>query len=613
MAEAIEAILVAGADPDADRTRLAALLSSRAAIERLWLVGASEPADAIARGVPIEVIAEPGTRGLNRALLLCERDALILPPGVVPGAGCVEALAQAARAHDRIAAVTPVAIAGEPPPDGGGLPEVVEVPAPEAGCALLRADVRKMIGALDPAFATPREALADWCLRAQRLGFLTVRALRAWVRVAAPAALTSDESLAHRHASWDAQRRRAESDVAARLPHQALALGRGPIDVCLDVRHLPEDAINGTGLYAMELGRALARHTPARITWLVLTDGQQGALERLGATVIREGAAASFDLVHRPSQVFRPRDLPWLLRAQAPFVITYQDLIAYRACSAFARFEDHEDYRLASHLSLRAAQAVIAISAHNRGEILREFHLPDDDVSVVHHGVDADRFSHRDPDENRRLLGALGVQGAFFFNVGSDYAHKNLRLLLASYATFRARRSGPGAAPGLVLAGHPSGTSDGLFPSLRAQCPPGVTYLGDVSDAALAALYQESVALVYVSAYEGFGLPLLEAMASRTPVLCSRLSSIPEVAGDAALYADDLSDLGVARRMAELLTGDQLRASLVERGTRHVRTFTWEETARRTFAVYERALRSPSSRSLHERRVAATIAGRLFS
>jgi glycosyltransferase involved in cell wall biosynthesis len=529
---------------------------------------------------------------------------------------------QAAQAYDRIGAVIPTLHAGAEAlsaaevASGAGLPEVLEVPASDSGCILLRAAVRKMIGALDPSFAGSQEALTDWSLRAQRLGFVTVRALRAWARVTSGAAsLSHDPALSRRHASFDAQRRQAEADVAARLPQQALALARGPISVCLDVRYLPEDAINGTGLYAMELGRALAAHTPARVSWLVFTDGQQRALERVGATVYKEGAAIPpFDLVHRPAQVFRARDLPWLLSAQAPLVITYQDLIAYRAYSAFARFEDHEDYRAVSHLALRSAQAVIAISGHNRSEILRHFFLEDDDhVRVVHHGVDAARFAVRDPDRNRRLLAGLGVEGPFFFSVGSDYAHKNLRLLLASHSAFRGRWAGPNRAPSLVIAGHPSGTVDGIFPSLRQQSPAGVIYLGDVSDEALTALYQESVALLYLSAYEGFGLPLLEAMAARTPALCSRLSSIPEVAGDAALYADDLTDLGVARQMTELATQEALRHQLADRGSARVRSFTWAETARQTFAVYQRALRSPPARSLHERRTSAALAGRLFS
>ena len=627
MTALVDLIFIPSEVHERDLVRLAGVLAGGVPLQHLWFVGADPSAvDGLSRLLPkggpaLEVVAEGGTAGLNRALLLCTHDVLIAAPGVVPEAGCVGALAQAARAHDRIAAVTPVARFDEQPlpaaltVGGAGIPEILEVPAPDTSCLLLRGDLLRMIGALDPLFGKPHDALSDWCLRAQRLGFLTVRAQRAWVRVDAGQhiSLSHDQQLARRHPSYEAQRSRAESNIAARLPHQALSLERGTLSMCLDVRYLPEDAINGTGLYAVELGRALGAHTPARVSWLVLTEGQERALTRQGFTVYREGSATpTFDLVHRPAQVFRPRDLPWLLDAQAPFVITYQDLIAYRACSAFARFEDHEDYRLASHLALRSAQAVIAISAHNRGEILREFHLADEDVSVVHHGVDAQRFAERDLARNRGLLSSLGVQGDFFFSVGSDYAHKNLRLVLASYTTFRARFAGPGATPRLVIAGHPSGTLDGIFPWLRLQSPPGVVYLGDVSDEALTALYQESVALLYLSAYEGFGLPLLEAMAARTPALCSRFSSIPEVAGDAALYADEMTDLAVARQMSELAKREELRHSIVELGAARVQTFTWAETARKSFAVYERALRSPSSRSLHERRASATVAGRLF-
>jgi glycosyltransferase involved in cell wall biosynthesis len=558
------------------------------------------------------------TAALNRALLATGRDVLVIPEDATPLPGCLEELARARTLHDRVAAVIPVAFDGRLDDDevraGSGLPAAAEVPGPDGSFVLLAGEVRKMIGALDPAFTAPRDALTDWCLRAQRLGYVTLRALRAWTRVTATPAFARAPSLERRHPSWLLQREGAESDPAAQLPRQSLALRRGRITVCLDLRYLLEQAINGSGVYAVELARALVEHTPSDVFCLVTSEPQRQGLARLGLRVHREGEALpAFDVVHRPSQVFWAPDLRWLLRAPAPMVLTFQDLIAYRVPTAFPSPQEHAVYREVSHLSARAAQAVIAISEHNRGEIVSELLVPTDRVHVVHHGVHAQRFARRDAEGNRARLRALGLSDSFFFAVGADYAHKNLRLLLAAYASVRSRWAGPGPAPSLALAGHTSKTADGVYPRLREAAPPGVVFLDQVPDETLVALYQESLALMFPSAYEGFGLPILEAMAASTPVVGIRASAVPEVTSDAALLVDEPSDLALAEAMLALATRTELRSSLIARGVARAQAFTWEKTARETFRVYERAISAASPTSLQERRVAAGLAARLFA
>jgi alpha-1,3-rhamnosyl/mannosyltransferase len=97
------------------------------------------------------------------------------------------------------------------------------------------------------------------------------------------------------------------------------------------------------------------------------------------------------------------------------------------------------------------------------------------------------------------------------------------------------------------------------------------------------------------------------------PVLCSRYSSLPEVAGEAVLFAEDPADEPIARQLLELATNPGLRADLARRGAERVTSFSWTETARLTFGVYERALTAASSRSLHERRMAAHLAERFLA
>jgi len=111
-----------------------------------------------------------------------------------------------------------------------------------------------------------------------------------------------------------------------------------------------------------------------------------------------------------------------------------------------------------------------------------------------------------------------------------------------------------------------------------------------VADAALPPLYAAADLFVYPSLYEGFGLPPLEAMASGTPVVTSNSSSLPEVVGDAALAINPRDTAGLAAAMAEVLTSEERRTTLVERGLARARQFSWDRTARETVAVYEDVL-----------------------
>jgi hypothetical protein len=116
-------------------------------------------------------------------------------------------------------------------------------------------------------------------------------------------------------------------------------------------------------------------------------------------------------------------------------------------------------------------------------------------------------------------------------------------------------------------------------------------------------LYQNAVAFVFPSLYEGFGLPPLEAMAAGTPVIAMPISAVPEVGGDCVLYPDGLSPDSLARSMEQLATDDLLREGLRMRGMKRVEEFRWEKTARATLEVYRATVRRPSERSLQMRRL----------
>src|SRR5262249_20162898 len=131
----------------------------------------------------------------------------------------------------------------------------------------------------------------------------------------------------------------------------------------------------------------------------------------------------------------------------------------------------------------------------------------------------------------------------------------------------------------------------------------GIFYVGSLSADELRVVYQNALALVFPSLYEGFGLPPLEAMAAGTPVIANQFSSIPEVAGDAVLYPDGLSSAALARAMERIAASAALRAELRDRGLKRALEFRWETTARAVLQTYRSAVLHPSERSLHARQL----------
>jgi glycosyltransferase involved in cell wall biosynthesis len=179
----------------------------------------------------------------------------------------------------------------------------------------------------------------------------------------------------------------------------------------------------------------------------------------------------------------------------------------------------------------------------------------------------------------------------FLLHVGDLHERRNLAVVVD--ALLEARRHF-GAAPGLslVLAGIDRGIGEGLCEmATAAGAADAVIRLGPVSEPLLRALYQCAAALVYPSLYEGFGLPVLEAMASGTPVIASRAASMPEVLGDAGLLLDPDDVRAWADAIVKVANDEHLREQMRAGGLARAAAFTWERTARATLDVYRRVLR----------------------
>jgi glycosyltransferase involved in cell wall biosynthesis len=234
-------------------------------------------------------------------------------------------------------------------------------------------------------------------------------------------------------------------------------------------------------------------------------------------------------------------------------------------------------------LAVRRSDRVIADSEATREDLVELLGVARERIDVVPLGVGAPVHATRMPEVDVRRQLKLGDRRVLL-SLSAKRPHKNIEALLDALASMPER-------PVLVIAGYPTAHEHTLQERARALgLEDDVRWVGWLDPAELEGLWALSSAFVFPSLYEGFGLPVLEAMARGVPVACSNASSLPEVAGDAALLFDPREPAQIAATLQELLTDAQLVARLRQAGTDRAAQFTWERTALAVLASYRRAL-----------------------
>jgi glycosyltransferase involved in cell wall biosynthesis len=288
---------------------------------------------------------------------------------------------------------------------------------------------------------------------------------------------------------------------------------------------------------------------------------------------------ASAAVLHATSGVAVPPSRP-----SQRLVVTIHDVAFLRFPELFPR-RWRIVYRLGLGVAARRAEAILVPSRSTADDVIARARIDPERVHVTPLAATLPR-GHADP---ARTLERLGIPTPYVLFVGTLEPRKNLVTLVRAY-----RRAAVGIPHALVLAGAPGWGLDALERELAMPGPGRIVRTGWLPDDDLDAVYRGASAFVYPSLYEGFGLPVLEAMARGIPTIASSASSLPEVTGDAALSVDPRSSGALASATATLLADDGLASELGERGRRRARSFTWDETARLTLEAYERAVaRSP--------------------
>jgi glycosyltransferase involved in cell wall biosynthesis len=267
------------------------------------------------------------------------------------------------------------------------------------------------------------------------------------------------------------------------------------------------------------------------------------------------------------------------VRPSLPTVVTIHDTIVLRFPHLFRPWHRHYSRVVLPRLA-RSAAAVITGSEATRADLVERLGVPPDRITVLPYGVDA-LFTPTaaGSDEARAVRARYQLPSDFVLTVGAVEPRKNLPRVMEAVH----RLHGQPATAGITLVhAGPDGWLADDVPREAAR------FLGYVPAADLRVLYGLARAFVYASLWEGFGLPVLEAMACGCPVVTSDVSALPEVAGGAALLVDPTATEEVAAAIEQVWTDEGLRRDLAARGRTRARAFTWERTARETLAIYER-------------------------
>jgi len=292
-------------------------------------------------------------------------------------------------------------------------------------------------------------------------------------------------------------------------------------------------------------------------------------------------AAKKCDLLHVPHF-----NVPLLHRG--PLVVSIMDVIHLRSPEYRRNLSSILYARPMLNAAARKADQIITVSHHSKLQIMETLGIPGSKISVIHCGVGAQFRQNRNHKESQTAAQALGTDRPFLLYVGNLKPHKNVTTLLRAFAQLH---RGKKLAHSLVIVGQDARWNRSILDECsRLRIHDSTIFVPYVSPALLPKLYAAADLFVMPSTAEGFGLPVLEAMACGTPVVCSNAASLPEVAGDAALYFDPASHEELAEQIELLLQSAALRSSLREEGLRRANQFTWQNFARKHVALYHQLL-----------------------
>ena len=363
----------------------------------------------------------------------------------------------------------------------------------------------------------------------------------------------------------------------------------------IDASRIDETGGTGTNNYSNNLIRALVDFDRENRYVLYFRDPPKNYHVRnanvstkiIGAPIFWTQFRLALECLLRvPDVLFVPaHTIPVIRRPSLKTIVTIHDLGA-EFLEAYHKFPQKTYLNWSTEYVAKHATHIIAVSKSTKKDLVSTLKVPSNRITVVYEGVDHSFFYKRNNKEIRSVLLKYGLKEKYFLYVGTIQPRKNLSRLIESFA----KVSAPDVD--LVLSGNPGWLYDEIYKAPKKfKVDANVKFLGFADQEDLPALYSGCIAFVMPSLYEGFGLPILEAMACGAPVLTSKSSSMPEVSGGHALLVKPHNVNEIAYKLSRLLKEKDLRWKLAAAGEEWVKKFTWEKTAEETIRVFEKVYR----------------------
>ncbi len=280
------------------------------------------------------------------------------------------------------------------------------------------------------------------------------------------------------------------------------------------------------------------------------------------------------------------------LMINCPQVIAVLD-VSYKYFPELFKKKDLFKLRWWGGYSIKKARKVITISQSSKDDIMKEYGISERKISVINVGVKTLQASKMTKEE---LFTKYNLSYPYILFVGTLQPRKNITRLIEAYSQIASNGNRINSNEELVIIGRRGWQFDEI---LSAPEKYGVTrkvhFLEDVTDDDLPLFYKHAEVFVLPSLYEGFGLPVLEAMKYGCPVITSSVSSLPEAGGDAALYVDPKSVEDIASKIKKVLADKELREKMIKKGNAQVKKFSWEKAAREVISVFEETSKAVSS------------------
>jgi len=369
------------------------------------------------------------------------------------------------------------------------------------------------------------------------------------------------------------------------LPKIGDSLIQYTLDARTAINHFP-----GIGRYVSNLARAMAPQLASDERLILLTDPSRSSRWQLpaqsGQVEWVETAVSPFSL---SQQWHIPRLLkqigadvyhsPYYLMPYAPgvpTVLTFYDLIP-QFFPQYSSIKARLFVRLTTRLALHAASHITAISKATQRDLLAHYPVPAERVTAVPLAADP-HFQRQTATEIVRVRQKYNLPDHYVLYLGSNKPHKNLLNLINGWVSLDTDAT-------LIIAG----SWNNHYPQAKeaaSKTKKEIVFLGSVDEADLPGLYAAATIFVFASLYEGFGLPVIEAMACGTAVACSNTFSLPEVGGDAAAYFDPAKPQEIATIVQHLLQDDNYRDDLCKKGLIQAQKFSWKKTAVSTLQIY---------------------------